>query len=240
MNKNFQYGAVRSAASTRSNVDAGLRSYLLRVYNYMSLGLGLTGVIAFLVSTSPVLLQTIHQPPLSLIVSLAPIGFALFLSVRINKIQAQTAQVLFWVFAGLMGLSLSYVFVLYTGISIAKVFFITSGTFGAMSLYGYTTKTDLSRFGSFLIMGLFGIIIASVVNMFLKSSGLEFITSFLGVVIFIGLTAYDTQNIKNSYYASAAYGDKTLGKQAIMGALTLYLDFINLFMYLLRFLGDRR
>lgn len=238
MNKNFQQSVIRRAASTQAAVDMGLRAHLLRVYNYMALGLGLTGMIAFMVSTSPTLLYAIHSTPLQWVVMLAPVGLVFFLSFRIHSLQASTAQLLFWIYSGLMGLSLSYVFMAYTGTSIAKVFFITAGTFASMSLYGYTTKTDLSRFGSFLIMGLIGLILASLVNIFLKSSGLDFVVSLLGVGIFVGLTAYDTQNIKNSYFEGDS--GEVAGKKAIMGALQLYLDFINLFLHLLRFLGDRR
>jgi hypothetical protein len=238
MDKNFHRSVIQSAARAHAELDAGLRAYLLRIYNYMALGLSLTGVVAFWVSTSPLLLQAIYGSPLQFVVMLAPIGFVFFLGFRIHAIRASTAQLLFWIYAGLMGLSLSWVFIVYTGLSIAKVFFITAGTFAAMSLYGYTTKTDLSRLGSFLLMGLIGLIIASLVNIFLKSSGLDFIVSVLGVLIFVGLTAYDTQNIKNSYYE---FDDaETVGKKAIIGALQLYMDFINLFLYLLRFMGDRR
>jgi FtsH-binding integral membrane protein len=238
MNNNFQNRVIRSAADARASLDMGLRTYLLRVYNYMALGLGLTGAVAFMVSTSPALLQAIYTTPLQWLVMLAPLGFVMFISFRIHAIRSSTAQLLFWVYSGLMGLSLSWIFLAYTGMSIAKVFFITSGTFAAMSLYGYTTKADLSRFGSYLIMALLGLILASLVNIFLKSSGFDFVISAIGVLIFVGLTAYDTQNIKNSYYE---FDDAEIaGKKAIIGALTLYLDFINLFLHLLRFLGDRR
>ncbi len=238
MDKNFQQSVIRRVVNEQATVDAGLRAYLLRVYNYMALGLSLTGMVAFMVSTSPNLMYAIYSSPLQWVVMLAPVGFVFFLSFRIHSLQASTAQLLFWIYAGLMGLSLSWIFMAYTGVSIAKVFFITAGTFAAMSLYGYTTKRDLSRFGSFLIMGLIGILLASVVNIFLKSTSLEFAISLLGVAIFIGLTAYDTQNIKNSYYEFDS--QETMSKKAIMGALQLYLDFINLFLYLLRFMGDRR
>ena len=238
MFEKFQNGVIQSGAQSRAAVDAGLRSYLLRVYNYMAMGLGLTAVVAFLVSTSPAMMNAIFGSPLYLVALFAPVGLALYLQFRIQHLQVSTAQMLFWVYAGLMGISLSYILIVYEMTSVMKVFFITAGTFAAMSLYGYTTQKDLSRMGSFLIMGLFGLIIASVVNMFFKSSSMDFIISLLGVAIFIGLTAYDTQNIKNSYYEFD--GAEVAGKKAVLGALRLYLDFINLFLYMLRFLGDRR
>ncbi len=220
------------------DIDVGLRQYMLRIYNYMTGGLALTGVVAFLVSSSPELLRAIYGTPLAWLVMLAPLGFVLVLSYGVNKLSLGTAQLLYWLFAAVMGLSLSWIFIAYTHTSIARVFFITSGTFAAMSLYGYTTKRDLTGMGSFLFMGLIGIIIASLVNLFLASSALSFAISVIGVLIFVGLTAYDTQRIKEMYWE----GDGTVvaGKKAIMGALSLYLDFINLFLYMLRFFGDRR
>ncbi len=228
-------------------IDAGLREYMLRVYNYMASGLALTGIIAYATANTPALLSLFYatspegflQPTmLAWIAMLSPLGFVLALSFGINKMSASTAQAVFWGFAGVMGLSLSHIFLSYTGTSIARVFFITAGTFAGMSLYGYTTKKDLSGWGSFLVMGLIGIIIASVVNMFLQSSAMQFVISVIGVLVFVGLTAYDTQKIKNMY--SEADGSETASKKAIMGALTLYLDFINLFLMLLRLFGERR
>jgi hypothetical protein len=238
MKKNFQQSVVRP--STRAaELDQGLRAYMVNVYNYMALGLGLTGVVAFLVGTNLALLNMIVGNPLVFwLVALAPIGFVFYLSFKINTMSVAKAQTVFWIYAGMMGLSLSFIFAVYTGMSIAKVFFITAGTFGVMSLYGYTTQKDLTSLGSFLFMGLIGIILASVVNIFLHSSGLSFLVSILGVIIFTGLTAYDTQRIKNMYYEGD--GAEVSSKKAIMGALALYLDFINLFISLLQILGNRR
>lgn len=224
---------------TQADIDQGLRSHMLRVYNYMAAALGLTGLIAYFVGTNPAMMTTlIKNPVLFWVIALAPIALVFFLSFRIAHMSFATAQLTFWIFAALMGLSLASIFVVYTQESIARVFFITAGTFAAMSIYGYTTKRDLTNMGSFLMMGLIGIIIASVVNIFLKSSGLGFAISILGVLIFVGLTAYDTQKIKEMYMES---DDSTIsGKKAIMGALALYLDFINLFLMLLRLFGDRK
>jgi FtsH-binding integral membrane protein len=219
--------------------DAGLRSYMLRVYNYMAGGLALTGVVAMLTASSPAMLSAIYGTPLQWVVMLAPLGFVMFLSFRIQKMSMKAAQMTFWAFASVMGLSISYIFLVYTGASIARIFFISASVFGAMSLYGYTTKKDLTAMGSFLIMGLIGVIIASIVNIFLQSSGLQFAVSILSVLIFTGLTAYDTQKIKNMYYQLAGNGE-ALGKAALMGALSLYLDFINLFIQLLHLFGQRR
>jgi FtsH-binding integral membrane protein len=220
-------------------LDEGLRAFMLKVYNFMALGLALTGVTAYVVSSSPSLMETLFNSPLIWLVMLAPFGFILFLSFGIHKMSASTAQAVFWAYAVTMGVSLSTIFLAYTSTSIARVFFITSGTFAAMSLYGYTTKKDLTQIGSFLFMGLIGIMLASIVNIFMASSALSFAISVLGVVIFTGLTAYDTQTIKNVYYS--LQGDNELAqKSAIMGALKLYLDFVNLFIMLLRLMGDRK
>ncbi len=233
----LQTGRMDHAQAAAAGIDVGLRSYMLRVYNYMCIGLALTGAVAFAASTSGELMNAIHGTALRWVVMLAPLGFVFFLSARIHSMKAATAQTLFWVYAGLMGLSLSYIFLAFTGESIVRVFFITSAAFAGLSLYGYTTKKDLSGMGTFLVMGLIGIIIASVVNIFLASSGLHFVISILGVLIFAGLTAYDTQRIKAIY----AEGDhsETHEKKAIMGALTLYLDFINMFIFMLQFFGNR-
>ena len=241
---------VRGAAGSADTLDAGLRTYMLRVYNYMLVGLGLTGAVAWLVSSQPTLQQIFYnqvataqgmalQPNLlGWIAMFAPLGMVLFLSFRIQAMSFATAQMTFWAYAAVMGISLSTILYIYTGASIAMTFFVTAGTFGAMSLYGYTTKRDLTGMGSFLFMGLIGLIIASLVGMFFQSSQLQFVISVLGVLIFTGLTAYDAQNIKNLYYS----GDDSdaMGKKAVMGALRLYLDFINLFLFLLRFMGNRR
>ncbi len=230
-----------------AEIDLGLRSYMLRVYNYMTGGLALTGVVAYLVLTVPALQNLfftvnasgqIGMSMLGWIALLAPIGLVFFMSFKIASLQASTAQAIFWGYAALMGIGLSPLLMIYTGASVARVFFITAATFGAMSLYGYTTKRDLSGWGSFLFMGLIGIIIASLVNIFIASSMMSFIISVVGVLVFTGLTAYDTQKIKESYAADD--GAEVTTKKAVMGALNLYLDFINLFIMLLRLIGDRR
>ena len=222
-------------------VDVGLRSYMLRVYNYMAIGLALTGSAALgafvLASNNPAFAQLIYASPLRWVVILAPLAMVIFLSFRIHKMSVVAAQTTFWVYAAMVGLSLSSIFLIYTSTDITRVFFITAATFGSVSLYGYTTKKDLSGWGSFLFMGLIGIIIAMVVNMFLASSALQFAISVIGVLVFTGLTAYDTQKIKEMYYVG---DDSTAaGRKAVMGALRLYLDFINLFLMLLRLFGNR-
>lgn len=232
-------------AGTAAAIDEGLRSYMLKVYNYMGIGLVVTGLVAWFANQAAVTPEgqltawgeLLYTSPLMWVVALAPLGIVLVLSFGINKLSVPAAQAIFWGFSALMGLSLSSIFMVYTDASIAKVFFITAATFGAMSLYGYTTKRDLTGVGNFMIMGLIGLIIASVVNIFMQSSMLEFAISAIGVVIFVGLTAYDTQKIKESYHES--FGAEVLAKGAIMGALNLYLDFINLFLMLLRLFGNR-
>ncbi|MFW5679619.1 MAG: Bax inhibitor-1/YccA family protein [Pseudomonadota bacterium] len=226
-----------TGVTTEALYDEGLRQHMLRVYNFMLMGLGLTGAVALFVASSPAMMSVIFGTPLQWVVMLAPLGFVFFLSFRVDKISAATAQALFWVFAGVMGLSLASIFHIYTGTSIARVFFIAAAMFGAMSLFGYTTKRDLSKMGSFLMMGLFGIIIASIVNIFLGSSALQFAVSVIGVVVFTGLAAYDTQRIKEVYHEG--HGSEGLTKLAVLGALSLYLSFINLFMMLLSLLGQR-
>ena len=226
------------AEAEAAQIDVGLRQHMLRVYNYMASGVALTGIVAMLASSSPALMNAIFGTPLAWVVMLAPLAFVLVLSFGIHRLSLFASQALFWVFAGVMGLSLSTIFIIYTGESIARVFFITAASFGALSLWGYTTKRDISGWGSFLIIGLFGIIIAGLVNLFLQSSGLQFAISVIGVLVFAGLTAYDTQKIKNEY--SELHDHETSGKLAIMGALTLYLDFINLMILLLQLLGNRR
>jgi FtsH-binding integral membrane protein len=226
------------AEAQAADIDVGLRQYMLQVYNYMASGIALTGIVAYLTAATPALFNAIFGTPLQWVVMLAPIGFALFFGMRIQHMKATTAQALFWVFAAVMGLSLATVFVVFTGESIARVFFITAATFGAMSLYGYTTKRDLSGMGSFLMMGLIGVVIASLVNLFIGSSALQFAISVIGVLVFVGLTAYDTQQIKEMYWE--ADDEETYKKKSIMGALRLYLDFINLFMLLLQLFGQRR
>ncbi|RYH13056.1 MAG: Bax inhibitor-1/YccA family protein [Alphaproteobacteria bacterium] len=241
----FDRPTIASArAGTAAAIDEGLRSYMLKVYNYMGIGLVVTGLVAYFSNQAAVSNgqltawgELLYTSPLMWVVALAPLAFVLVLSFGINKLSVAATQATFWGFAAIMGLSLSSIFMVYTDASIAKVFFITAATFGAMSLYGYTTKRDLTGIGNFLIMGLIGLIIASIVNIFLASSMLEFAISAIGVLIFVGLTAYDTQKIKESYDASM--GSDVMAKGAIMGALSLYLDFINLFMMLLRLFGNR-
>ena len=235
---NDQTALRTGARASAATIDMGLRAHMLKVYNYMASALALTGAVAMMTANSETMLNTIFGTPLSWVVMLAPFAFILALSFGIHKMSTTTAQAVFWAFAFVMGLSMASIFVIYTGTSIARVFFITAGMFGGMSLYGYTTKRDLSGFGSFLMMGLIGLIIAMVVNIFLQSSALHFVISAAGVLIFVGLTAYDTQKIKSIY--SEADGSDTATKKAIMGALTLYLDFINLFLMLLRLFGERR
>ncbi len=221
----------------QAQADAGLKAYFRSIYTYMTLALALTGLVAYFAFDSGLYFQ-IARTPLIWVVMLAPLGLAMFLSFRIEKMSLATAQISYWIFAAVMGLSLAGIFAMYAHQSIARVFFITAGTFGGMSLYGYTTKTDLTRMGSFMIMGLWGIIIASLVNMFFKSTAVQFAVSVIGVIVFVGLTAYDTQKLKNLYYQVS--GSDMMGKVVIMGALNLYLDFINLFLMLLRLFGDRR
>ena len=248
----FNRQNIFQATSAKTAVwDAGLRAYMLKVYNYMATGVLLTGIISLIsfklsadINASGQIIaltsygNAIFNSGLKWLVMLAPLAVILYMSFGINKMSTSKAQTVFWIFTILMGLSLSWVLIVFTGVSVARVFFITSATFGAMSIYGYTTKRDLTKLGSFLMMGLIGIIIASLVNIFLKSTMMHFVISILGVLIFVGLTAYDTQKIKNMYSASDTI--EVSGKKAIMGALTLYLDFINLFIMLLRLFGQRR
>ena len=235
----------------QATVDEGLRAYMLKVYNYMTTGLLLTGLVAYFFGKASIVTNELGQiigitsigamlfgSPLKWVVMLAPLGFVFYLSAKINKMSVSSAQITFWIFSAIMGLSLASIFIVYTQASIARVFFISSGTFAAMSLYGYTTKKDLTKLGGFLFMGLIGIIIASLVNLFFQSSALHFAISVIGVLVFVGLTAYDTQSIKNMYYAGDS--ESVGGKKALMGALRLYLDFINLFIMLLRLFGQRR
>jgi uncharacterized protein len=240
------FGADRAVA-----IDEGLRAYMIRVYNYMAMGVALTGLVSWFTYQAAIVTneagaivgltafgQAIFSGPAVIVLFLATLGIVFFLSFRIQRLQPTTALTVFLLYSGLFGLMLSSVFLVYTGVSISRTFFITAASFGALSLYGYSTKRDLSPIGSFLFMGLIGLILAIVVNMFLGSSGLQFVISVVGVLIFAGLTAYDTQQIKEMYDPQE---DGTLtSRKAIMGALKLYLDFINLFLFLLHFLGDRR
>ena len=228
---------TRSQAEA-AQIDVGLREHMLRVYNYMASGVALTGIVAMLAASSPAFMNAVFGTPLAWVVMLAPLAFVLVLSFGIHRLSLFASQAIFWTFAAAMGLSLSTIFLVYTGESIARVFFITAIAFGSLSLWGYTTKRDISGWGSFLFMGLVGIIVAALVNLFLQSSALQFAISVIGVLVFAGLTAYDTQKIKNEY--SELHDHETSGKLAVMGALRLYLDFINLMIMLLHLLGNRR
>jgi FtsH-binding integral membrane protein len=246
----FDRPTIAARADAGLAIDEGLRSYMLKVYNYMGVGLVVTGLVAYLTYTQSFIEQggrvvgltglgeALFASPLQWVVMLAPLAFVLVLTFGINKLSPAVTQLLFWVFAAVMGLSLASIFAVYTGGSIAKVFFISAAMFGGMSLYGYTTKRDLTNIGSFLIMGLFGLIIASIVNIIWPSGPLGFAISVLGVGIFLGLTAWDTQKIKESY--NEGMGAELLTKGAVMGALSLYLDFLNLFLMLLRLFGQQR
>jgi FtsH-binding integral membrane protein len=247
----FESASIRSSRGTAGAIDEGLRAYMLRVYNYMSCGILLTGIVAYLTYSAAVVRgteaggvaltdfgQLLYGSPLKWVVMLAPLAAVLFLSVRISRMSVGTAQLCFWLFSAVMGLSLSSIFLLYTGQSITRIFFVTAGAFAALSMYGYTTKKDLSGWGTFLIMGVVGIVLASLVNLWLQSNSLQFALSTIGVLVFAGLTAYDTQRIKDVYYE--VMGDVTAAsKAAIMGALSLYLDFINMFIMLLSLFGRR-
>ena len=235
-----RYGQTTTAQGG-AVIDEGLRAYMLRVYNLMALALAVTGVAslgtAVLAQSSPAFAQLLYVSPLKWVVMFAPLALVFFLSFRIQSMSLGTAQATFWGYAALLGVSLSSIFLVFTGQSIVQTFFVTAAAFGALSLYGYTTKRDLSGWGSFLFMGVIGIIIAAIVNIFLQASALQFAISAIGVLVFAGLTAYDTQQIKEMYYE--ADDADTIGKKALMGALRLYLDFINMFMFLLQFLGNR-
>ena len=242
--RNYQNRMAQGGAQSATMIDEGLRAYMLKVYNLMALGLAITGVAAYLSfqfafadGQLTAFGQAIYVSPLKWVVMLAPLALVFFLSFRIHTMSVSAAQSTFWAYAALMGLSLSSIFMIYTGQSIVQTFFVTAASFGALSLFGYTTKRDLSGMGSFLVMGLFGLIIASLVNLFLASSALDFAISAIGVLVFAGLTAWDTQKIKESYFD--ADSGEVAGRKAIMGALQLYLDFVNLFLFLLRFLGNR-
>jgi len=239
---------TKSFVKDKGSFDEGLRNYMLKIYNFMAIGLLVTGVFAF---------STLNFPPLAslmfnigpngefmgtsgfgMLISFAPLGIAIYFFMGLGRMSVNTAQTLFWVYAAVMGMSLSYLGLVYTGQSLARTFFICASVFGAMSLYGYSTKSDLTSMGSFLIMGLIGLIVVSLVNIFLRSPAIDFATSFIGIAIFMGLTAWDTQKLKTIYYSSG--GGEMGQKMAVMGAFTLYLDFINLFLYMLRFFGDRK
>ena len=238
---------VRTAAGARAaQIDEGLRAHMNKVYATMSVGMLITFAVAWAVGTAPQLLAIFRDPVtlqpniLGWIVMFAPLGMVFAFGAMINKFSAAAAQTFFYAFAGVMGLSLAWIFVAFTGMSIAQIFLITSIAFAGLSLWGYTTKKDISGWGSFLIMGVIGLVVASIVNLFLGSPAIMFAVSAIGVLIFAGLTAYDTQNIKNTYLAHAHHGDQEwLQKSGIMGALSLYLNFINMFMMLLSLFGQR-
>ncbi|MBL8581909.1 MAG: Bax inhibitor-1/YccA family protein [Rhizobiaceae bacterium] len=254
--RNYQTRVATAGTRADASIDQGLRAYMVKVYNLMAIGLVITGLAAvgtvmMATTTDPASAvatmsngrmltsfgMAIFASPLKWVVMLAPLAFVFFLSFRVHTMSVSAAQATFWAFAAVMGISLSSIFLVYTTASIVQTFFITAASFGALSLWGYTTKTDLTGMGSFLIMGVFGLIIAMLVNIFLQSSALQFAISAIGVLVFAGLTAYDTQKIKEMYYE----GDDAMvaGRKAIMGALRLYLDFINLFTFLLQFMGNR-
>ncbi len=218
--------------------EEGLRGFMQRVFVYMALGLGVTGLAAFFAATSPALQQVLYAPGMIWVTMLAPLALVFFLSFRINSMSFSAAQTTFWIYAALVGLSITPLLMMYEVESVARIFFITASVFGSMALYGYTTKKDLTSLGSFMMMGLIGVVIASIVNIFMQSSAMMMVTSALSVIIFTGLTAYDVQKLKDIYYQADT--PETMGKMAVMGALNLYLDFINLFLALLRLFGNRR
>ena len=240
-----------SAAADTAVLDAGLRAYMLRVYNWMSSGLLLTGIVAYAIANTSLIslfYQQVMTPRgvaiqptiLGYAAIFAPLVFTMVLSFGVNRLSRSATQALFWAFAAAMGASIANIFLIYSGASIARVFFVSAATFGAMSLYGYTTKSDLTKMGSFLFMGLIGIIVASLVNMFIGSTALQFAISIIGVLVFVGLTAYDTQRIKGDYQQFAyAEGTDVAAKRSVFDALSLYLNFINLFMLLLQLFGNR-
>lgn len=231
----------RAAAGQRSAlIDEGLRAHMNKVYGLMSVAMLITGAVAWGVGSNPQLVAAIFGSGLKWVVMLAPLAVVFAFGAMINKMSTATAQLVFLAYSALMGLSISFIFAAYTGISVAQTFLVTAISFAGLSLYGYTTKRNLSAMGSFLMMGLIGLIVASLINLFIASSALNFAISVIGVLIFAGLTAYDTQNIKNTYLQLAASDHDFIGKAAILGALQLYLDFLNLFMFLLQFMGDRR
>ncbi|MCQ4190830.1 Bax inhibitor-1/YccA family protein [Methylocystis suflitae] len=248
--RNTSFGYGRGVARpTTAEIDQGLRAYMLGVYNYMTLGLGVTGLVALgvymlaVAKVAPGAIeltsfgQVLYTTPLRWVVILSPLAFIFFIGARANTISAATARNLFIAFAAVMGLSMSSLLLVFTGVSVARVFFITAAAFGGLSLYGYMTQRDLSAFGSFLVMGVWGLVIAGLVNLFLQSTGLQFALSIIAVLVFAGLTAWDTQNIKDMYYSSDSY--EVAQKKSVFGALSLYLDFINMFQSLLFLFGQR-
>jgi hypothetical protein len=233
-----RYSVPKYGREAEVAFDAGLRAHMLGVYRNMGLGLIITGLVAALIGTTPALYQPIFGTPLKWVAIFAPLAFVFFFTFRIEKMSEASARTAFYAFSAAMGVSMASIFLVFTGASIAQTFFITAVTFLAMSLWGYTTKADLTRMGSFLMMGLIGIMIAAVVNIFLQSSALGFVVSIIGVIVFTGLTAWDTQRIKSEYLYYGAHGEAA-GKLQVMGALSLYLNFVNLFQMLLSLLGQR-
>ena len=233
---------TRVGTQTRADIDEGLRSYMLGIYNYMATAIGVTGVAAFGTATwatnNPAVANALYNSPLKWVIMIAPLAFVMVISFGINKLSKSSATVIFYAFAAVMGVSMSWIFLVYNIPSIVQTFFVTAAAFGALSLYGYTTKRSLSGMGSFLLMGLFGLIIASIVNIFLQSGALAFAVNVIGVLIFAGLTAYDTQRLKHTYDAVVGNAE-AVAKSSILGALSLYLNFVNMFMFLLSFLGNR-
>lgn len=240
----YQENRVNYGSATRAGVeyDAGLRSYMLGIYNYMALALAVTGLAAlgtaYFAATNPAVAQALYASPLRYVIMFAPLAFVMVMSFGINRLSTGALQATFWAFAAVMGVSISWIFMVFTGSSIVQTFFVTAAAFAGLSLYGYTTKRSLSGMGSFLVMGVIGLIIASIVNIFLASSALSFAISVIGVLIFAGLTAYDTQRLKMEYNMVAGNA-AVMARATIMGALSLYLNFINMFMFLLQFLGNR-
>ncbi len=237
-----QQSRFGTSVESSAEYDQGLRSFMLGIYNYMGLALAVTGLAAMATSwfaaNNPAFAGAIYGSPLKYVIMFAPLAFVMVLSFGINKLSTAAAQMTFWAFAAVMGMSMSWIFMVYTSASIVQTFFVTAGAFGALSLYGYTTKRNLSAMGSFLMMGLFGLIIAMVVNMFMQSSAMQFAITIIGLLIFAGLTAYDTQRLKLQYDHIAGNA-AAMSRATIMGALSLYLDFINMFMFLLSFMGSR-
>jgi FtsH-binding integral membrane protein len=230
---------AKTFSNSDTSFDSGLRTYMISVYKHMAIALVITAIISMMVASSPALMMTLFGTPLSWVVMLAPVGIAMYMGFKLHTMSVSSARNLLYIYAGAIGLSLAGIFMIYTGESIARTFFITASTFGAMSIYGYTTKKDLTSWGSFLMMGVIGILLASVINIFMMSSALGFAISIISVLLFTALTAYDTQRIKDMYFQVSNSQDDT-DKVAIYGALQLYMDFINLFVALLRFFGDRR
>lgn len=237
-----EYETMRSvgAGVGTANIDEGLKAHMSKTYGLMSIAMAITGIVAYVVGNNDAMLAAIFGTPLKWVVMFAPLVVVFAFGAMINKLSAGAAQLVFWGFAALMGLSISYIFAVYTGMSIAQTFATTAIAFAGLSLWGYTTKKDISGWGSFLIMGVIGLIVASVINIFLGSPAIQFAVSIIGLLIFAGLTAYDTQRLKNEYIQMAHYGESEwLAKSAIMGALSLYLNFLNMFLFLLQFMGSR-